>query len=146
MCIRDSLASLVERWANSALGHRTRQVGSDGSVKLAQRVPDPALAHLRAGRVPQQLALTVAAYLRCLGAETGPHAAAMSDPARESIVDWTRRGKSDVDRIVDRLFGAELAGHTAFTGRVAELLDLLARHGPKAAADEAASSLSLIHI
>ncbi|MCA1188819.1 mannitol dehydrogenase family protein [Saccharopolyspora sp. 6T] len=136
----DYIASLFQRWANSALGHRTRQVGSDGSVKLAQRVPDPVLAHLRAGRMPQQLALTVAAYLRCLGggADAGPHAAAMSDPARESIVDSMRRGassKSTVDEVLGRgLLGAELAGHADFTARVAELLDLLVRHGPKAAA------------
>lgn len=55
---------LGERFANRRLAHRTSQVGADGSLKLAQRVPDAALWHLDAGRVPAGLALTVAAWLR----------------------------------------------------------------------------------
>ena len=84
------VAQLFERWSNTALGHRTQQVGSDGSVKLGQRVPEPALLQLRAGRLPHHLALTVAAYLCCLapppGFDPGPHAAAMADPARAGLV------------------------------------------------------------
>ena len=84
------VAQLFERWSNTALGHRTQQVGSDGSVKLGQRVPEPALLQLRAGRLPHHLALTVAAYLCCLapppGFDPGPHAAAMVDPARAGLV------------------------------------------------------------
>ncbi|GAB2685817.1 mannitol dehydrogenase family protein [Saccharopolyspora gloriosae] len=138
----DYVQRLFERWANSALRHRTRQVGSDGSVKLAQRVPDPALAHLRSGRVPQQLALTVAAYLCCLApaADAGPHAAAMSDPARDALVESSRRNgstRSFVDDVLGGgLLGAELAGHGEFAARVAELVDLITRHGPAAAVRE----------
>ena len=43
------LDSLSHRWANAALGHRTSQVGTDGSVKLLQRIPEPALMALRDG-------------------------------------------------------------------------------------------------
>ena len=84
------VAQLFERWSNTALGHRTQQVGSDGSVKLGQRVPEPALLQLRRGRMPHHLALTVAAYLCCLappaGFDPGPHADAMVDPARAGLV------------------------------------------------------------
>lgn len=48
----DYVRQLFSRWSNTALGHRTSQVGSDGSVKLAQRVPIPALEHLGRGDVP----------------------------------------------------------------------------------------------
>ncbi|MEU9448970.1 mannitol dehydrogenase family protein [Streptomyces sp. NPDC048277] len=135
------VAQLFERWANSALGHRTRQVGSDGSVKLRQRVPDPALVRLRAGRVPHHLALTVAAYLCCMappaGFDPGPHAAAMTDPARDGLRETARRSTSVRDFVTavmdSGLLGNRLAEHAEFTARVAELIDVLTRHGTAAA-------------
>ena len=140
------VAQLFERWSNTALGHRTQQVGSDGSVKLGQRVPDPALLHLRAGRVPHHLALTVAAYLCCLapaaGFDPGPHAAAMADPARAGLVGARHRSRSTAEFAAavldDGLLGRDLAAHPAFTARVAELIDVITAHGPITAATEAA--------
>ncbi|MEU6118685.1 mannitol dehydrogenase family protein [Streptomyces sp. NPDC047117] len=139
---------LFTRWANSALGHRTRQVGSDGSVKLRQRVPNPALLHLRAGRMPHHLALTVAAYLCCLapsaGFDPGEHAAAMVDPARERLAALRARtadGPSFAAAVLDDgLLGNALPEHPAFATRVGEFIDLLHTHGPRAAAAEAARS------
>ncbi len=141
---------LFDRWANTALGHRTRQVGSDGSVKLRQRVPDPALLHLRAGRMPHHLALTVAAYLCCVtpppGFEPGPHAAAMADPARErlrAIVAGAApgtgvRGAAAVRAVLESgLLGDGLTEHPEFAARVAELADVIVRHGPAGAAADA---------
>jgi fructuronate reductase len=116
------VGQLFVRWSNSALGHRTSQVGSDGSAKLAQRIPEPALTHLAAGRMPHHLALTVAAYLCCVapppGFPPGPQAKAMTDPARESLT--------------------PLAAHEGFTNRVAELVEVLVKYGPEAAIQEAA--------
>jgi fructuronate reductase len=140
------VAQLFERWANTALGHRSQQVGSDGSVKLGQRVPEPALLHLRAGRMPHHLALTVAAYLCCLappaGFDPGPHAAAMVDPARAGLVAARGRSRSAAEFaaavLEDGLLGRELGDHAAFTGRVAELIDVIVAHGPAAAATDAA--------
>jgi fructuronate reductase len=139
---------LFERWANTALGHRTRQVGSDGSVKLGQRIPAPALLRLRAGRMPHHLALTLAAYLCCMapapGFEPGPHAAAMIDPARATLVSTAESARSIasfVDEVLDGgVFGDGLAEHTAFAHRVAELVDVIVRHGPEVAAAEAAQA------
>lgn len=136
------IAELFTRWSNSALGHRTRQVGSDGSVKLAQRVPEPARNHLAAGRMPHGLALTVAAYLCCIappaGVDAGPHAAAMSDPARERLAPLAAlpTGEFVAAALGTGLFGAELAEHAGFRGRVAELVGVLVRHGADAAARE----------
>ena len=65
------LDSLSHRWANAALGHRTSQVGTDGSVKLLQRIPEPALMALRDGRVPHLLALTVAGWIATVAPPPG---------------------------------------------------------------------------
>ncbi|MEV7086272.1 mannitol dehydrogenase family protein [Streptomyces sp. NPDC093085] len=147
------IRQLFERWANTALGHRTQQVGSDGSVKLRQRVPEPALLHLRAGRMPHRLALTVAAYLCCVappaGFSPGPHAAAMVDPARGTLAALAGRAATApggsgaartafVEAVLDSgLLGDGLTEHPAFGARIAELIDVIVRFGPGAAAEEA---------
>lgn len=140
---------LLTRWRNTALGHRTSQVGSDGSVKLRQRIPAPALALLDAGRTPHFLALTVAGYLACLtplpGFDPGPHAAAMVDPARPALARAAELSSSSADlarRVLgeQHLLGEELAGRGEFIDRTGELLDTIRRHGALAAAAEARSS------
>jgi fructuronate reductase len=139
------VAQLFDRWSNSALAHRTRQVGSDGSVKLAQRVPGPALTHLKAGRVPHHLALTVAAYLCCIappgGFDPGPSATAMTDPARARLAPFTALPtRTFVTEVLGTgLLGSELASHDVFAERIAEFVELLVRHGVVAAAREAAA-------
>ena len=138
---------LFERWRNTALGHRTSQVGTDGSVKLRQRIPEPAIALLDAGTMPHLLALTAAAYLACLaplgGFDPGPHAAAMVDPARPALAQVASQSSTahDLARRVlhdQHLLGGELAGRDEFINRTGELLDAILRHGAMAAAAEAA--------
>ncbi len=144
---------LFTRWSNTALGHGTHQVGSDGSVKLAQRIPVPALQHLSAGRMPHHLALTVAAYLQCVapptGFDPGRHATAMSDPARVDLAGLSTthpRSTAFVKAVLDAgLLGGELAHHSEFAARVAEFRDILTVHGPAAAAAEAAQSQTTAH-
>ncbi|WP_190821121.1 mannitol dehydrogenase family protein [Saccharopolyspora pogona] len=139
------VSQLFDRWSNTALGHRTRQVGSDGSAKLAQRIPEPALLHLRAGRIPQHLALSIAAYLCCMapptGFDAGPHAAAMIDPARASLIAAAERTRSTAAFVTEvfrsGLLGDELATHSEFADRVSEFIDIIAAHGPAAASAEA---------
>ncbi|WP_406691031.1 mannitol dehydrogenase family protein [Saccharopolyspora sp. ID03-671] len=138
----DYAAQLFTRWSNSALGHRTRQVGSDGSTKLAQRVPVPAALHLAAGRMPQHLALCVAAYLRATTApETNEHTAAIVDPAAEALREAHAGAASTREFVTaalrDGLLGDELAAHAEFQARVAEFIDVLATRGVAAATEEA---------
>ncbi|MFC3998896.1 mannitol dehydrogenase family protein [Nocardiopsis sediminis] len=146
MDIERYIAELSARWSNFALGHKTSQVGSDGSVKLRQRVPEPALAHLAAGRMPHHLALTLAAYLCCIapppGFDPGPAAAAMSDPARATLTPLAGGSARDFAAAVLRtgLLGAGLAEHTAFADRVAELITVITTHGPLTAARETAEA------
>ena len=59
------IARLFDRWTNVALGDRTSRVGSDGSSKLLDRIPEPAIRLLKRGVMPQQMALTAAAWIAC---------------------------------------------------------------------------------
>jgi fructuronate reductase len=137
---------LFSRWRNTALGHRTSQVGSDGSVKLRQRIPLPALQMLDTGQMPQLLALTTAAYLTCIsplsGFDPGPQAAAMEDPARallSTLAAQSHSGQDLAERVLaeHHLLGEELAGQAGFIKRTGELIDILHTHGPIAAIADA---------
>lgn len=148
-------AQLFSRWRNSALGHRTSQVGSDGSVKLRQRIPLPALELLDGGVMPHYLALTAAAYLSCIaplqGFNPGIHAQEMQDPARESLQSLaaaSASGRELAGKVIGqlRLLGDELATREVFIHRTGELIDLIHQHGPMAAAHAAAEPTTLLPV
>jgi len=144
------VASLFERWSNSALGDKTARVGSDGSTKLLQRVPGPAVRMLQAGEVPQQLALTVAAWICCVappqGFQPGPIANAMADPARERLAQTTADATSVRGHVAAIMSGGffpnELVAYPSFTERVADLAEATVRGGVRSAAALAASASS----
>jgi fructuronate reductase len=139
------LESLSHRWANAALGHRTSQVGTDGSVKLLQRIPEPAQIALRAGRVPHLLALTVAGWICAAapptGFDPGPYAAEIREPARQRLAEVTQGAGGPREHAMAVLRNGflpdSLTAHAAFTDRVADLVEVIARSGVRAAAREA---------
>jgi fructuronate reductase len=139
------IAQLFDRWSNHALGDATARVGSDGSLKLLQRVPDPALRMLDLGQVPQQLALMVAGWIACVapptGFDPGPIAAAMIEPAKDKLAAVTS-GAGSVRAHVEAIlrggfFPDALAAHDEFVGRVADLLQVITTHGVRDAAKAA---------
>ena len=144
--VREYEAQLFERWGNTALGHRTTQVGTDGSVKLRQRIPEPVARALDDGGMPHLIALTAAGYLCCMaplpGFAPGPFADAMTDTARERLTDIARTSRDGFD-IASRaigdleLFGQELSTRASFIARVGELVDIIVRHGVRAAISDA---------
>ncbi|MDR6867908.1 fructuronate reductase [Microbacterium resistens] len=147
--LREYESRLFERWGNTALGHRTSQVGTDGSVKLRQRIPEPAMLALRNGEIPHLIALTVAGYLSCLaplpGFDPGRHAAAMTDGARErlaALAATARHGRDLAERVIAelQLFGDELAGQDAFIARIGDLIDIIRSRGVDAAISDAVSA------
>jgi len=131
---------LFARFANAALDHRTCQVASDGSAKLPVRITGAVLHHTGRGRVPRVLALTVAAYVRCLatpGAYDAGRLGAVADPERERLEGLGRRAR-DSRSLVEAVFAAgmfdpALAEATAFVEAVAELHAVLVAHGHRGA-------------
>jgi fructuronate reductase len=142
------VASLFERWNNSALGDKTSRVGSDGSAKLLQRVPGPAVRMLRLGQMPEQLALTVAGWICCVappaGFRPGPVADAMVEPTRERLAEVTAAAASVREHVTAILEGGffpdDLVAYPQFTARVAELSEVIVRDGVRAAAAVALSA------
>ncbi|WP_051297788.1 mannitol dehydrogenase family protein [Brevibacterium album] len=142
------LAQLSRRWGNPLIGHATAQVGSDGSSKLVQRLTDAALHSLERGGMPHHLALCVAAWIACTvppaGFDPGPLAERIAEPARERLIEAVRGAAGAQDharRVLDAgLFPPALAGREDFAARVADLLDVLVRHGARAAAEEAGAA------
>ena len=142
------VAQLFDRWSNTALADATARVGSDGSNKLLQRVPEPALRLLHQGRTPHQLALTVAAWIACVvppaGFDPGPIAAQMDEPRRADLARATA-GTTTLAAHVEAImtggfFPTALAEQRRFTDRVTELLDTVVRHGVRTAAADALAS------
>lgn len=143
------IAQLFDRWSNTVLAHRTQQVGSDGSVKLPQRVPAPALRLLGAGIMPQHLALTVAAWLACVaplpGFDPGAEANQMHDPARARLAllaGEARDAHAFVEGVFTRgtIFAPELSRYPELITRVGDYVEIITTHGARAAAGEAAQS------
>lgn len=134
---------LFVRWSNTSLGDRISRVGSDGSAKLLQRLPEPALLALGQDRMPQMMALLLAAWIACVtpidGLDAGPVAAAMDEPQREELarIAGGRSPEEQVRAVLDRYFPAALAGNDEFAARAAELLAIIVRDGVRAATREA---------
>lgn len=138
-------ASLLARFENPALGHRTRQIAMDGSQKIPQRLLAPIRDRIAAGLPFPRLALGVAAWLHFLRGydEAGnafpiedplaqPLALAMADAARrtEKLFDARTRERERVRTIAGfaPVFG-DLAQSAVFIDAVAQQLETLCAHG-----------------
>jgi fructuronate reductase len=135
---------LFARFANPAFDHRACQVASDGSAKLPARMTAAVLHHTARGAVPRTLALTVAAYVRCLatpGAYDAAALGAIADPERERLEQLGRSARDSrelVEAVFELgIFAPALAEATAFVQAVAELHAVLVAHDHRAAIDAA---------
>ena len=82
-------AAVFARLLNHELRHTCQQVGSDGSLKLTQRVPAAVTWHTARGGVPEHLALLVAAWLRVTAdPPTPPASPPPISPTSRSAVTW----------------------------------------------------------
>jgi fructuronate reductase len=128
--------SVLERFANPGIRHRTLQVAMDGSQKLPQRVLHTMLDRRAAGAEPRWAALVVAAWMRFVAGRTDdgrplPLDDPLADPIRTALA---RRAATPADT-VDALFGlrsvfpAEFAEDPVVRRLVADWLAVLTRHG-----------------
>lgn len=130
--------SLVARFRNPALRHRTWQIAMDGTQKLPQRLLGTVRDRLAAGATIDRLALGVAAWMRYA---TGRDERGGAIDLRDPLADELRRrtaGLEDAGAIADSLlgldavFGRDLPADQRFTRAVSDALSGLMREGAAA--------------
>lgn len=101
-------ASLLTRFSNNALRHRTWQIAMDGSQKLPQRVLGPIRDRLAKGLPIERHALVVAGWMRYVtGIDERGRPIDVRDPLLPCFRDVLRNAGRDVPRIVSALLGVK---------------------------------------
>jgi fructuronate reductase len=119
-------SSLLDRFANPALRHRTAQIAMDGSQKLPQRLLGVVRDRLAAGAEPRWAALGVAAWMRHVWT-----ARELDDPMAETLREVVAEAPGPGE-VVDALlsvtdvFGADLRESAVFRDLLVGHLDALA--------------------
>ncbi|MBA7854674.1 fructuronate reductase [Enterobacter sp. RHBSTW-00901] len=133
--------SLLDRFANPALRHRTWQIAMDGSQKLPQRMLDGIRVHLERKSAWPLLALGVAGWIRYVsGVDERGNPIDVRDPLGDkirAIVENT----SDTDRVnallgLNEVFGQDLPQDNVFVDAVNQAYQRIARHGARQAVIE----------
>ncbi len=129
-------ASLLRRFRNPSLRHRTWQIAMDGSQKLSQRLLGTIRDRLRAGQSIDGLALGVAAWMRYVtGIDENGQPIDVRDPLKDELRRRADTAGLDPEKLaaallgVDQVFGRELSSRPLFTNAVTTALDGLIRHG-----------------
>jgi fructuronate reductase len=130
--------SLIARYTNPALRHRTWQIAMDGSQKLPQRWLDSIRWHLANGSEFNLLALGVAGWMRYVGGVDEEGAAIeVSDPllpAIQQAVAASKEGETRVKALLGlkTIFGEDLPANAKFVNQVIESYLALRENGAKA--------------
>ncbi|MGK7286214.1 mannitol dehydrogenase family protein [Buttiauxella agrestis] len=130
--------SLIARYTNPALRHRTWQIAMDGSQKLPQRWLDSIRWHLANGSEFNLLALGVAGWMRYVGGVDEQGAAIeVSDPllpAIQQAVAASKEGETRVKALLGlkTIFGEDLPANAKFVNQVIESYLALRENGAKA--------------
>lgn len=144
--LEDYARDLAERFANPAIAHQTWQIAMDGTQKLPQRLIEPAILTLRAGRSLDAYAFAVAAWMRyAVGMNEAGETYRLRDPRESEIAALIQGAGGEASSIVDRLlalpglFPDELAGAPEWREGVRRRLEtMLAQSMREAIAREAA--------
>jgi mannitol-1-phosphate/altronate dehydrogenase len=117
--LRGYAASVVDRFANRALGYTTAKVAADGSQKLPVRILGSVRDRLATGGSVARLALVFAAYTVCVLGPAAP-SLAVDDPRLDELLGAGRQPAGRPADAVVRLlaltevFGADLPAAPAF--------------------------------
>ena len=139
--------SLIARYENTALAHRTWQIAMDGSQKLPQRMLDSIRWHLAKGSNWSLLALGVAGWMRYVdGVDEQGNAIEISDPLKADIaakVAQSEQGTARVQALLSltAIFGDDLPGNPVFVEGVMQAYRVLLEKGAKAAVAQYAAAL-----
>ena len=133
--------SLIDRFANPALQHRTWQIAMDGSQKLPQRMLEGIRVHLERDSPWPLLALGVAGWIRYVsGTDERGNAIDVRDPLSDKIRTAVE-ASSDADRVnalvaLSEVFGDALAQNVVFVEAVNQAYQRIVRHGARQAVIE----------
>ncbi len=129
--------SLIARYKNRAIKHRTYQIATDGSQKLPQRWLDSIRWHLRHGHRFELLALCVASWMRFVkGVDEQGKEYVINDPLRSELVRLVSSSPEGEQRVaallsLNEVFGDDLPDNTLFRERVTHYYQLLLQSGAK---------------
>ncbi|MHB9591624.1 mannitol dehydrogenase family protein [Enterobacter mori] len=133
--------SLIDRFANPALQHRTWQIAMDGSQKLPQRMLDGIRVHLERNSAWPLLALGVAGWIRYVsGTDERGDAIDVRDPLSDKIQSIVK-ASSEAERVnalltLSEVFGQDLPHNSVFVDAVNEAYQRLTRFGARHAVIE----------
>ncbi len=134
--LADYCGQLMERFRNSALPHKTRQIAMDGSQKLPQRLLGTVRDRLADGAPIRHLTLAVAGWIRyASGADERGGRIDVQDPLADTFRQIVRDANGDPGPVADgfldlvSVFGADLVAHFAFREAVREQVVSLFRDG-----------------
>lgn len=134
--------SLLHRYENPELKHRTWQIAMDGSQKLPQRMLDSIRWHIRHGDSYAFLALGVAGWMRYVhGMDEQGNPIEISDPLRDEIATMVAGSPDGPDRVLallsmDAIFGQDLAQDAHFVQTVTVAYQALLQKGARATVNE----------
>ncbi|WP_316014123.1 mannitol dehydrogenase family protein [Roseobacter sp. HKCCA0434] len=131
--------SLLTRYANPAIRHRTWQIAMDGSQKLPQRILGTVRGNLARDVVPRGLCLAVAGWMRYVGGidETGADID-VRDPLAARLKSLSQSADSPAATVaalldVEQVFGSDLATDDRFAAAVTSAYKTLVNSGARAA-------------
>jgi fructuronate reductase len=137
----DYRASLLGRFGNGATGHRTSQVGTDGSLKVPARIPEPVAIRAARGQRSPLCALLLSVFVRVM---TDPDAVdpaireGLRDPALPDLTALGARHPREGDRVravlhESGIFPPALGRDDAFVADCVSLAEIGRRDGVRAA-------------
>jgi fructuronate reductase len=132
--------TVMRRFDNAAILHKTTQVGSDGSQKLPVRLLPTIREQMERGRSILRPAHAVAAWIRYLeGIDDRGQAIEVNDPLKEKLqaalasAGDTAEGKVAAILSFDQVFGAKLSDNGLFRSLVLQAYVAIVSRGAQAA-------------
>lgn len=130
--------SLIERFTNPAIQHRTAQIAMDGSQKLPNRICGPVRERLAATGSINHLALVTAAWIRyATGVDEEGNAFDVVDPIADRLKSISSTAGQDPSRLanevlsITEVFGEDLGKSEKFVQAVVNWLSSLFSKGAK---------------
>ncbi|MCX8648940.1 fructuronate reductase [Gilliamella sp. B2776] len=138
--------SLLDRYRNTGLKHRTWQIAMDGTLKLPQRMLDSVRFHLANNTPFHCLALGIAAWMRYVsGVDDNGKVIEVSDPAAEQLKALVSNSPDNQERIkallsLTHVFGKDLSSNQYFIDQVTNAYLSLRDKGAKQTVEQLAQS------